>query len=75
MPYTEVFKKFAKGSLHSGSKTGKKVTDKKQATAIYMSEKKQAEGGKKEYQKKKKKKGISTGPSDKVTKKFNFSNK
>ena len=46
--------KFKKGQLHSGS--GGKVTDRKQAIAIMLSEKK---SNKKEY----------IGPSDKVKKK------
>ena len=52
MPYTEVLSKFGKGQLHSGSKTGKKVTNPKQAVAIMYSEKRAAAGGKKEYQSK-----------------------
>ena len=39
MPYTEVMHKFKHGELHSGSKTGKKVTNRKQAIAIMLSEK------------------------------------
>jgi hypothetical protein len=50
MPYNEVMPKFSKGELHSGSKTGKKVTNPKQAVAIMYSEKGEAEKGKKEYQ-------------------------
>lgn len=34
----KVMKEFEKGELHSGSKTGKKVTDQKQAIAIALSE-------------------------------------
>ena len=49
MPYTEVMHKFKHGSLHSGSKTGPKVTNRKQAVAIMMSEKRAASHGKKEY--------------------------
>ncbi len=52
MPYDEVMKKFKGGKLHSGSKTGKKVTNPKQAVAIMYSEKRAAEGGKKEYKSK-----------------------
>ena len=50
MPYTEVMHKFAHGGLHSGSKGGPKVTDRKQAIAIMLSEKRKAAGGKREYQ-------------------------
>jgi hypothetical protein len=50
MPYTEVMHKFGQGDLHSGSKTGPKVTGQKQAVAIMLSEKRAAKGGKKEYQ-------------------------
>jgi len=49
MPYTEVMHKFGEGKLHSGSKGGPKVTNKKQAVAIMLSEKKEASKGKKEY--------------------------
>ncbi len=51
MPYNEVMPKFKAGKLHSGSKTGKKVTNPKQAVAIMLSEKRAAKGGKTEYQK------------------------
>jgi len=62
MPYTEVMGKFKKGKLHSGSKKGPKVKSRKQAVAIMLSEKEDAEGGKKEYQPKKKgKKGAMAG--------------
>lgn len=60
MPYDEVMHKFKHGNLHSGSKSGPKVKNRKQAIAIMLSEKRAAEGGKKEYQ---------TGPSDSVKKK------
>ncbi len=50
MPYTEVMHKFKHGMLHSGSKHGKTVKNRKQAIAIMLSEKRAAEGGKKEYQ-------------------------
>lgn len=60
MPYDEVMHKFKHGNLHSGSKSGKKVTNRKQAIAIMLSEKRAAEGGKKEYQ---------TGPSEQTRKK------
>lgn len=39
MPYQEVMHKFGAGKLHSGSKTGPKVTSRKQAIAIMLSEK------------------------------------
>lgn len=64
MPWDKVMDKFKKGKLHSGSKKGKKVTDKKQAVAIMLSEKKSADKGKKEYQ------PINTAPSNKVRGKF-----
>lgn len=50
MPYDEVMHKFKHGNLHSGSKGGKKVTNRKQAIAIMLSEKRAAGAGKKEYQ-------------------------
>ncbi len=49
MPYTEVLHKFKEGELHSGSKGGPKVKNRKQAIAIMLSEKRAAAGGKKEY--------------------------
>ena len=49
MPYDEVLSKFKRGALRSGSKTGRKVTKRKQAIAIMLSEKRAAEGGKSEY--------------------------
>lgn len=47
MPSSEVMDKWKKGKLHSGSKTGKKVTSQKQAVAIMLSEKRKedANGG------------------------------
>lgn len=39
MPWQEVMHKFKAGELHSGSKKGPKVKDRKQAIAIMMSEK------------------------------------
>ena len=54
MPYDEVFPKFKAGTLHSGSKKGPVVGNRKQAIAIMLSEKKKAQGGKTEYQPKKK---------------------
>jgi hypothetical protein len=64
MPYDEVMHKFKHKNLHSGSKSGPKVTNRKQAIAIMMSEKRQAQGGKKEYQ------PVDTGPSNSFKKKF-----
>lgn len=49
MPYTEVMHKWKHGLLHSGSKTGPKVSNQKQAIAIMLSEKKKADEGKTEY--------------------------
>src|SRR5215510_11593624 len=46
MPYDEVMHKWKHGDLHSGSKHGKKVTNRKQAIAIMLSEKR---SNKKEY--------------------------
>lgn len=42
--------KWKAGKLHSGGPGGPKVTDQKQAVAIYLSEKRKAAQGKKEYQ-------------------------
>lgn len=39
MPFNEVMPKFSAGHLHSGSKSGPKVTNPKQAVAIMYSEK------------------------------------
>lgn len=52
MPWNRVMTKFKSGNLHSGSKSGSKVTDKKQALAIMYSEKRKAKGGSKEHQSK-----------------------
>jgi hypothetical protein len=68
MPYDEVMHKFKHGKLHSGSKKGKKVTNRKQAIAIMMSEKRKAGEGKKEY---KPKKSVDTGPSKKFMERYN----
>lgn len=38
MPGDKALKEFKAGKLHSGSKTGKLVKDRKQAIAIYLSE-------------------------------------
>lgn len=43
MPAKQVMKKFAAGKLHSGSKHGPKVTNRKQAIAIMLSEKRKGE--------------------------------
>lgn len=53
MPYTEVMHKFKHGQLHSGSKKGPKVQNRKQAIAIMLSEKKS---------------GVGLGPSEKFLK-------
>jgi hypothetical protein len=47
--------KFKHGTLHSGSKTGPKVTSRAQAIAIKLSEDRAAASGKKEYQSKRSK--------------------
>lgn len=49
MPFDQVMPKFKAGALHSGSKSGPKVKNHKQAVAIMLSEKRVAKGGKKEY--------------------------
>ena len=46
MPWDEVMGKWKSGTLHSGSKSGPKVTSQKQAVAIMLSEKR---SGKSEY--------------------------
>jgi hypothetical protein len=48
MPSSQVWSKFKKGKLHSGSKHGPKVKSRAQAQAIFLSEKRkeQAHGGK-----------------------------
>lgn len=48
MPYTEVMGKFKRGQLRSGSKSGPKVKNRKQAIAIMLSEKRES-GSKPEY--------------------------
>jgi len=60
MPWDTVMHRWKHGGLHSGSKTGPAVTNRQQAIAIMLSEKRKAGAGKKEYASKKKK-GI--GPS------------
>ena len=52
MPFDKVMDKWKKGTLHSGSDKGPKVTSQPQAVAIMLSEKKKAGQGKKEYQSK-----------------------
>lgn len=47
MPSSEVMHKWKKGKLHSGSKSGPKVKNRKQAIAIMMSERKKEKEGKK----------------------------
>lgn len=56
MPSSEVMHKFKAGNLHSGSKKGKKVRNRKQAIAIMMSEKRNEakHGGKYKHAKSKK---------------------
>lgn len=49
MPFDEVMHKWKHGQLHSGSKSGPKVSNQKQAVAIMLSEKRAASKGKKEY--------------------------
>lgn len=53
MPWNEVMTKWKAGQLHSGSKQGKKVTNRAQAIAIMLSEKRKAAAGKSEYKSKK----------------------
>lgn len=65
MPYDEVMHKFKHGKLHSGSKKGPVVKNRKQAIAIMMSEKKKAGEGKSEY-KPSSSKGINTAPSKRI---------
>lgn len=50
MPASEVMTKWASGQLHSGSKSGPVVKNKKQAIAIKYSEEEAAAKGKTEYQ-------------------------
>lgn len=53
MPFDQVMSKWKSGNLHSGSKSGPKVGNQKQAVAIMLSEKRKAQSGDKEYQPKK----------------------
>ena len=52
MPFDQVMHKYKHGTLHSGSKQGPKVTSRKQAVAIMMSERRKA-ASKPEYRSKK----------------------
>jgi Family of unknown function (DUF6496) len=61
MPSSEVMHKFKHGQLHSGSKHGKKVTNRKQAIAIMMSEKRNESKHGSKY--------VDTGPSKNIRKK------
>ena len=63
MPSDEVMHKFKHGNLHSGSKTGPKVKNRKQAIAIMMSEKKNESKNGGKY--------IDVGPSKKFRSKHN----
>jgi hypothetical protein len=47
MPSKNVMPQFKAGKLRSGSKTGPKVTNRKQAVAIMLSEEKKEKAGKK----------------------------
>lgn len=47
MPSKEVMSKFKHGKLHSGSKKGPEVKNRKQAIAIMMSEKRKEKADKK----------------------------
>jgi len=49
MPFNQVMSKFGSGSLHSGSPTGPKVANRKQAIAIMLDEKAKAAQGNPEY--------------------------
>lgn len=50
MPYDQVFDKFKRGQLHSGGPNGPRITSRRQAIAVYLSEKKKANAGDAEYQ-------------------------
>lgn len=52
MPWDKVPAKWKAGKLHSGSKHGPVVKNKKQMVAIMLSEKRDAAGGKGEYKSK-----------------------
>ena len=47
MPSSRVMPKYGKGQLHSGSKKGPVVTNRKQAVAIMLSERRKEKSGKK----------------------------
>jgi hypothetical protein len=66
MPSKDVWKKFKRGTLRSGSKHGPKVKSRAQATAIFLSErrKEQAHGGKYPH-KRKKRRGRPRHPANK----------
>lgn len=49
MPWKQAFSKFKSGTLHSGSKAGPVVRNRRQAVAIALSEKRQADDGDEEY--------------------------
>lgn len=66
MPYDEVLHKFKHGLLHSGSSSGPKVKNRKQAIAIMLSEKRKAQYGKKEYKSKKKHRGLEASNSEEM---------
>lgn len=55
MPSSAVMHKFKAGKLHSGSKSGKKVTNPKQAVAIMLSEKRAEKKNKGKYPERKSK--------------------
>jgi Family of unknown function (DUF6496) len=54
MPSDEVMHKYKRGTLHSGSKRGPKVKNRKQAIAIMLSEKRAEEHGRGHPSRKKK---------------------
>lgn len=62
MPFDQVMHKFKGGNLHSGSKGGPAVKNRKQAIAIMLSEKRNADSGNTEYQ--------PVGPSPEAKKKM-----
>lgn len=49
MPGETALHEFKEGTLHSGSKTGPKVTNRKQAIAIYLSENGKSNKGKRGF--------------------------
>lgn len=50
MPYDQVMHKFGQGELHSGGPNGPKITNRKQAIAVMLSEKRKAQQGDAEYE-------------------------